>query len=329
MSDVTMDLRSLAAEHQVHFMGMGGAGMCALAELLLRQGRRVSGCDLKHGEALRDLERLGARVHVGHDPAHLSGASVLVVTSAVPADHPEVLAATEAGIPVVKRARALGDWVASGTLVAVAGTHGKTTTTAMATEILANAGCDPTGLVGGRVTGWESNLRFGSDQLFVVEADEYDRSFLALQPDVAVITNVEADHLDVYGDFAGVRAAFADFAARTRGGGRIVVCADDQGASALLAGLDRPGYTYGTSAGSMLRAVDVSVKAEATTCEIYEEGRHMGALSIQVGGRHNLLNALQLHDGNRRVCCCWHLRFLFLAPLNDASVCGRFPFHHD
>jgi UDP-N-acetylmuramate--alanine ligase len=320
MSDMTMDLRSLAAEQQVHFMGMGGAGMCALAELLLRQGGQVSGCDLKSGEALRDLERLGAAVHVGHDPAHLSGAAVLVVTSAVPADHPEILAATEAGIPVLKRATALGDWVASGTLVAVAGTHGKTTTTAMATEILAHAGCDPTGLVGGRVTGWESNLRFGSDQLFVVEADEYDRSFLALQPDVAVITNVEADHLDVYGDFAGVHEAFADFAAGTRGGGRVVVCADDQGASALLAGLDRPGYTYGTSAGSMLRAVDVSVTAEATTCTIYEEGRNAGALSLQVGGRHNLLNALAAAAASRALGAEWPE---IIKALRDFAGVGR------
>ena len=126
-----------------------------------------------------------------------------MVTSAVSADHPEVAAAHAAGIPVLKRARALGDWVASGTVVAIAGTHGKTTTTAMTTDILAGAGRNPTGLVGGRVLGWESNLRFGSDDLFVVEADEYDRSFLTLTPDVTVITNVEADHLDIYGDVAG------------------------------------------------------------------------------------------------------------------------------
>jgi UDP-N-acetylmuramate--alanine ligase len=300
-----MDLRALATERPIHFMGMGGAGMCALAELLLRHGGRVSGCDAKQSEALRDLERLGATVHIGHDPTHVGDASVLVVTSAVPADHPEVLAAEEAGVPVVKRARALGDWVSSGTVVAVAGTHGKTTTTAMATEILAVAGRDPTGLVGGRVTGWESNLRFGSDELFVVEADEYDRSFLTLSPDVAIITNVEADHLDIYGDLAGVRAAFADFAARTRGGGRIIGCADDQGASSLLAGLDRPAYTYGTTAGSMLRATRVAVTADATTCELYEEGRHVGALSLRVGGRHNLLNALAAAGAARALHAQW------------------------
>ncbi|MDH3421994.1 MAG: UDP-N-acetylmuramate--L-alanine ligase, partial [Gemmatimonadota bacterium] len=305
MSREALDLRSLAAEKPVHFMGMGGAGMCALAELVLRHGGRVSGCDAKHGEALRDLEALGATVHIGHDPAHVTNASVLVVTSAVPSDHPELLAARSAGVPVVKRARALGDWVASGTVVAVAGTHGKTTTTAMATEILAGVGLDPTGLVGGRVTGWQSNLRFGSDRLFVVEADEYDRSFLTLLPDVAIITNVEADHLDIYGDLAGVKAAFADFAAGTPADGRIIVCADDHGASSLLAGLGRSGYTYGTSAGSMLRATDVSITADETKSALYEEGRHVGVLSLQVGGRHNLLNALAAAAAARALEAQW------------------------
>jgi len=306
MSAERIDLRALASERPVHFMGIGGAGMCALAELLLRHGGRVSGCDAKDGDAMRSLERLGATVHVGHDPAHLGGASALVITSAVPADHPEVDAALEAGVPVVKRARALGDWVSSGTLVAVAGTHGKTTTTAMTTEILVEAGLNPTGLVGGRVPGWESNLRFGSDELFVVEADEYDRSFLTLSPDVAIITNVEADHLDIFGDFVGVRAAFVDFAARTRGGGRVVVCADDHGASSLLAGIGTQGYTYGTTAGSMLRATDVHVGARVTSCDVYEEGRHVGALELRVGGRHNLLNALAAAGAARALDAEWN-----------------------
>lgn len=305
MSFGRIDLRALSAERPVHFMGVGGAGMCALAELVLRRGGRVSGCDLKHTEATHDLEALGAEIHVGHDAVHVRGASALIVTSAVPADHPEIVRAREAGIPVVKRAKALGDWVSSGTLVAVAGTHGKSTTTAMATDILARAGQNPTGLVGGRVLGWESNLRFGSDDLFVVEADEYDRSFLTLTPDVAVVTNVEADHLDIYGDYAGVRAAFADFAGRTRGAGRIVACADDHGASSLLAGLDRAGYTYGTSAGSMLRATNVSVGADATTCEVYEEGRRVGSLRLGVPGRHNLLNALGAACAARALDAAW------------------------
>lgn len=300
-----LDLRALASDRPVHFMGMGGAGMCALAELVLRSGGRVSGCDVKDGPALRDLEALGAAVHVGHDPAHVEDASALIVTSAVAPDHPEVAAARVAGIPVIKRARALGDWVASGTLVAIAGTHGKTTTTAMTSEILAAAGLDPTGLVGGRVVGWESNLRFGSDALFVVEADEYDRSFLTLTPDVTVVTNVDADHLDIYGDYAGVRAAFADFVARTPASGLTVVCADDHGAASLLAGLIHPGYTYGTSAGSMLRATRVFVGPDTTRCELHEEGRRVGPLTLRVGGRHNLLNALAAACAARALNVDW------------------------
>jgi UDP-N-acetylmuramate--alanine ligase len=287
-----IDLRSIARERPVHFVGIGGAGMCALAELLLRSGGRVSGCDLKDSATLRDLARLGASVHIGHDTAHVANAAALVVTSAMPADHQELTAARAAGIPVLKRAEALGAWVASGHVVAIAGTHGKTTTTAMTTAVLAHAGRDPTGLVGGRVAGWQGNLRFGGGSLFVVEADEYDRSFHQLTPDIAVVTNVEADHLDVYGDFAGVRRGFADFLSRLRPGGRALVCADDHGASSLLPPLGRAGYTYGTAAGSMLRAVDVAVDPQVTRCTVMEEGRRVGALRLRKGGRHSLLNAL-------------------------------------
>jgi UDP-N-acetylmuramate--alanine ligase len=287
-----VDLRALAKQRPVHFMGVGGAGMCALAELVIRTGGRVSGCDLKEGTALADLRRLGAEVRVGHDAAHIMGAAALVITSAVPKDHPELVAARNAGIPVLKRAEALGAWVAPGKVVAIAGTHGKTTTTAMTTEVLARAGADPTGLVGGRVAAWQGNLRLGSADLYVVEADEYDRSFHQLTPDIAVVTNVEADHLDVYGDYAGVREGFATFLERVRPGGRVIACADDHGASSLLARVAGKAYTYGTAAGSMLRAVDVVVGAGATRATVIEDGTRVGALTLRKGGRHNLLNAL-------------------------------------
>jgi UDP-N-acetylmuramate--alanine ligase len=299
------DLRALAAERPVHFMGVGGAGMCAIAELLVRAGGRVSGCDQKHGAALDDLGRLGVQVHVGHDASHVARASALVITSAVPKDHPELEAARRAGIPVLKRAEALGAWVASGKVIAIAGTHGKTTTTAMTTQILARAGFDPTGLVGGRVAAWQGNLRFGSPELYVVEADEYDRSFHQLTPDVAVLTNVEADHLDVYKDFAGVRMGFATFLDQVRSGGRVIACADDHGASSLLARVASKAYTYGTSAGSMLRAVDVSVGAAATRATVIEDGVRAGTLSLRRGGRHNLLNALGAAAAARTLGAEW------------------------
>lgn len=300
-----LDLRALAADRPVHFMGVGGAGMYPLAELLLRSGGRVSGCDTKDSEPLRDLEALGAEVSVGHDEAHVADAAALVVTAAVPKDHPELRAAERAGLIVMKRAEALGSWVAQGRVVGIAGTHGKTTTTAMTTEVLAEAGMDPTGLVGGRVTEWGGNLRYGAGDIFVVEADEYDRSFLTLSPDVAVITNLEADHLDIYGDLDGVRQGFLDFLAGVRGGGRVVVCADDHGAASLLPTIGPSGYTYGTSAGSMLRATDVTVRDGVTHATVWEEGTESGRLSLPMGGRHNLLNALAASAAARALGAEW------------------------
>lgn len=279
--------------------------MCALAELLARRGVRVSGCDLKDSRGLRDLEALGVEVCVGHDAAHASEAGALVVTSAVPADHPELLAAHERGIPVLKRAQALGAWVNAGRVVAVAGTHGKTTTTAMTTHVLAEAGLEPTGLVGGRVPAWGGNLHVGHDDLYVVEADEYDRSFLTLSPDVAVVTNLEADHLDIYGDLGGVREGFMSFLRGLRDGGRVLVCGDDPGASSLLAGLNGAGYSYGTGAGSQLRAVDIEVGPRLTTCRVVEEGSRVGALKVSVSGAHNLRNALAAAAVARRLGVEW------------------------
>jgi UDP-N-acetylmuramate--alanine ligase len=315
-----VDLRLLAETRPVHFMGVGGAGMYPLAELLLRSGGKVSGCDLKDSQALRSLGELGGSVAVGHHPDHVRDASALVVTAAVPGHHPELEAARSAGIPVLKRAEALGAWVAGGTVVGIAGTHGKTTTTAMATDMLAAAGMDPTGLVGGRVTAWGGHLRFGSQDLFVVEADEYDRSFLTLAPDVAVVTNLEADHLDIYGDLDGVRRSFLDFLAGVRGNGRVVVCADDHGASSLLPVIGPSGYTYGTSAGSMLRATGLRVDAGVTRAAVWEEGHNVGEVSLRLGGRHNLLNALGASAAARALGADWSAIFAALA---DFTGVGR------
>lgn len=288
----TPDLGELAREGKIHFMGMGGAGMCALAELLLRGGAGVSGCDLRPGPATDALRALGADVWQGHGPEHLEGAAALVVTAAVPSDHPELSAARALGIPVLKRAQALGAVVNRSRVVGVAGTHGKTSTTAMAIEILVAAGLDPTGLVGGRVQGWTGNLRMGSSDLFVVEADEYDRSFLALEPDVAVVTAVEADHLDTYGDLRGVGEAFSEFATRVPPEGRVVACGDDPGAARLLVDVGGRGYAYGLNPGSQLRAVDVEVSASGSHFEVVEEGRRRGTLRMAVPGVHNVRNAL-------------------------------------
>jgi UDP-N-acetylmuramate--alanine ligase len=276
----------------VHFMGIAGAGMISLAELLARSGFAVTGCDLQPDPAARALSSLGCEVFAGHDPAHVEGASALVFTAAVPGDHPEVLRARELGLPVLKRAEALGAWVSQGKVVAVAGTHGKTTTTALATEVLARAGLNPTGLVGGRVSEWGSNLRFGDPDLFVVEADEYDRSFHHLRPHVAILTNLEADHLDIYGDLDGVREAFQTFLEGVPTDGFVAVCGDDHGASRLLPELGKKARTYGLNPGSQLRAVDVRGSETGASFFVLEDGRARGEIRLPLSGDHNVRNAL-------------------------------------
>ena len=298
-------LRDRAREGTVHFMGIGGAGMCALAELFHRSGYRVTGCDLRRDLSARSLEALGIPVAAGHSADHLGGVSAVVVSSAINPSNPEVRAARERGIPVVKRAEALGQWVNPGTVVAVAGTHGKTTTTALATEILAAAGRDPTGIVGGRVAGWEGNLRYGRGDLFVVEADEYDRSFHHVAPRTALVTNLEADHLDTYGNLAHLREAFRTFVGAVPADGTVCVCADDPGASTLLAGLDARTCTYGLSAGAQLRATRVRSGSGGVRARIFEGGRDRGELSIRLPGTHNLLNALGAAAAARRMDVEW------------------------
>jgi UDP-N-acetylmuramate--alanine ligase len=272
----------------VHFVGIAGAGMSALAELFLRRGVTVTGCDANPGGAA-DLERLGVKV-TPHDPAHVDGARALVVTSAMPKNHPELERARQAGIPVIRRAEALGEVTVGRELVGIAGTHGKTTTTVMTTSALAAAGREPTALVGGRVAAWEGNLKLGNDRLFVVEADEYDRSFLALTPTVAVVTNIEADHLDIYTDLADIRSAFAQFA---RGARTIVLCGDDAGASSLPTPSSTEVIRYGIdSPDARLVASNVRNADRGTAFDVVYDGERLGSVTLQVPGRHNILNAL-------------------------------------
>jgi UDP-N-acetylmuramate--alanine ligase len=263
--------------------------MSALAELLARRGVRVTGCDANPASTA-DLERFGIVVARGHDPAHVEGARALVVTSAMPPAHPELARARSLGIPVIRRAEALAEAVSVGRLIAIAGTHGKTTTTVMTTEALAAAHLDPTGVVGGRVPGWGGNLRLGGEALFIVEADEYDRSFLALSPDVAVVTNVEADHLDIYRDLADIRAAFGHF---VRGARTIVLCADDAGADSLPTPGGAEVVRYGiTSPNARLMARNVTATGEGSRFGVALDGDQLGEIVLRVPGRHNVLNAL-------------------------------------
>ena len=273
----------------VHFVGIAGAGMSALAELFTLRGVRVSGCDA-HPENAPDLRSLGITVEAGHSAAHVAGARALVVTSAMPKDHPELVRAREIGVPVVRRAEALAEATASATLIGVAGTHGKSTTTVMTTEALAAGGLDPTGYVGARVTSWGGNLRAGCAERLVVEADEYDRSFLALTPTLAIVTNVEADHLDIYADLGDLERAFAQFVRPAR---YVVLCADDAGANAVPTPVSAEVIRYGlTSPDARLRAADVRRAGLGSAFTVVYDGVRLGEVELAVPGEHNVRNAL-------------------------------------
>jgi UDP-N-acetylmuramate--alanine ligase len=263
--------------------------MSALAELFVRNGVAVTGCDT-NPDGASDLLGVGVKAERGHDPSHVENASKVVYSSAIPANHPELERARARGIPVIRRAEALAEAVSVGRLVGVAGTHGKSTTTALITEMLASVGYDPTGLVGARVSSWNGNLRRGAANVFVAEADEYDRSFLALDPEVAVVTNVEADHLDTYRDLADVRAAFTRYVARAR---YVVLCADDAGSNSLPSPPTAEVVRYGLeSPDARLLARDIRVEEGTTAFAIWYDGKHCGEAHVRIPGEHNVRNAL-------------------------------------
>jgi len=265
--------------------------MSALAELFARRGVKVTGCDA-HAVGVDDLRKLGISIDEGHDPSHVNGARALVITSAMPRDHPELERARAAGVPVIRRAEALGEATAGDgrELIGIAGTHGKSTTTVMTAEALAAAGRDPTALVGARVARWDGNLRAGGDRLYVVEADEYDRSFLAMSPTVATVTNIEADHLDIYADLADIRRAFAQFIQHAR---IVVLCADDAGAATLPTPSSTEVIRYGvTSPDARLKALNVRTEATGSSFAVEHDGELLGSVALRVAGTHNVLNAL-------------------------------------
>ncbi len=273
----------------MHFVGIAGAGMRALAELLARRGVRVTGCDANPGDT-DDLEEIGINVLTGHDREHVVGAREIVVTSAMAKDHPELVHARELGIPTTRRAEALGRAVADAKVVGIAGTHGKTTTTVMTTSALAAAGLRPTGLAGGRVAEWKGNLHYESDELFVVEADEYDRSFLSLSPTIAVVTNIEADHLDIYRDLAEISSTFARF---VRGAAVIVLCADDPGANGLELPPTAEVIRYGIhSPDARLIASEIRSIGQSTSFVVSYDSQAVGSVALRVPGSHNVRNAL-------------------------------------
>lgn len=271
----------------LHFMGIGGAGMAALALIARHRGVAITGCDTDPSGAA-DVAGLGVDVRQGHDPGHVAGARAVVVTAAVPRDHPELERARALGVPVIRRADALGALVTGGTLVGVAGTHGKTTTTVMVTEALAAAGRNPTGLAGGRVARWGGNALVGGTDLFVVEADEYDRAFLSLAPTVAVVNNVEADHLECYGTVAALEDAFAEFAGRAR---RVIAGADDPGAARVARRIGAAVWHVGLGADADVRIVGPALDTDGSRARVELPGGRAVDLRLRAPGVHNLRNA--------------------------------------
>ena len=279
----------------VHFMGVAGAGMSALALVARRRSVAITGCDRDADQggaaSSADVRRAGGVVWAGHDPSHVEGARAVVVSSAIPSDHPELERARSLGLPIVRRAEALAAAVSHGEVIAVAGTHGKTTTTVMTTEALAAAGSDPTGIAGGRVAHWGGgggNARLGGDHLFVVEADEYDKSFLALKPQVAVINNVEADHLECYGSFDELKKAFASFAHPAR---RVIVGGDDATAVEVARKSGRPTWKVGLAESADVRFQVLERKPDESVSVVSLPTGGKVELRLRVPGIHNIRNA--------------------------------------
>jgi UDP-N-acetylmuramate--alanine ligase len=282
----------------VHFVGIGGAGMSGIAEVLLTLRYKVSGSDLSENAPTRRLRQLGAKIHIGHDAAHIAGADVVVVSTAVRDDNPEVVSAREGRIPIVPRALMLAELMRLKQGIAVAGTHGKTTTTSLVASVLAEGGLDPTIVIGGRHEAAGSNARLGAGEFIVVEADESDASFLYLQPTLAVVTNIDADHMETYDQSIDrLRQAFVDFLQRLPFYGVAVLCADDPNVRTIQPQLTKPVTTYGISPDAHLRAVDVAASGAQMRFRAVRAAGHGAAASeievtLNLPGVHNVRNAL-------------------------------------
>ena len=278
---------------RVHFVGIGGAGMSGIAEVLVTQGYQVTGSDLAESAVTRRLARLGAVIAVGHAAANVAAADVVVVSTAVAADNPEVAAARERGVPVVPRALMLAELMRLKQGIAVAGTHGKTTTTSLIASVLAEGGLDPTFVIGGRLLSADANARLGKGEFLVAEADESDASFLYLSPVLAVVTNIDADHMETYGhDFGRLKRAFVDFLQRLPFYGVAVVCVDDANVRAILPEVTKPLVTYGMDEGADLRAVDVVNLGGRMRFVARAEGQPDLRVELALAGVHNVRNAL-------------------------------------
>jgi UDP-N-acetylmuramate--alanine ligase len=279
---------------KIHFVGIGGIGMSAIAEILINQGFSVSGSDLSAGENTEYLEKLGAKIFIGHKSENISGAEVVVYSSAVKVhENPETIAALNKNIPTLRRAEMLSEVSRLKYTLAISGTHGKTTTTSMLGLTLMKAGIDPTVIVGGRLKGFGgTNARLGNGEWIVVEADEYDRSFLQLSPTIAIINNVEAEHLDIYKDFEDLKTTFTEFANKVPFYGFVAAGIDDAGVKEILSRIKKKVVSFGLSRNADVRAQNIEFSEKNTTFDLFYIGNKLGQVVINVPGIHNVKNAL-------------------------------------
>jgi UDP-N-acetylmuramate--alanine ligase len=284
----------LGKTRRIHFVGIGGVGMSGIAELLANLGFEVTGSDAKRSDATARLERkFGVTTFVGHAAANIGDADVVVFSSAVRPANPEIADARRRGIPVIPRAEMLAELMRLRFSIAVAGSHGKTTTTSMVALALERAGLDPTAVIGGRLSAFGSNARLGAGEYMVAEADESDRSFLLLWPSIAVMTNIDHEHMESYGSFDELQQAFAEFGNKVPFYGAVIACADDPGLAAVLPGLNRPLVTYGIeNDAAHVFGRDVELGSFGGRCVVHRHGQHLGTLELSIPGRHNLQNAL-------------------------------------
>ncbi len=277
---------------KLHFVGIGGIGMSGIAELLLNLGYQVSGSDLKESSVTDRLAALGGKIHIGHNTANVQGTNVVVISSAVRPDNVEVVEAKRLQIPVIPRAEMLSELMRLKYGVAVAGSHGKTTTTSMIATVLVNGGLDPTAVIGGRLNAFGSNAKLGKGDFLVAEADESDGSFLKLSPAIAVVTNIDREHLDHYANLGEIQSAFVAFVNKVPFYGAAILCLDDPNVQAIIPQIERRIVTYGTSNQADLVAAHIEFQDFGSVCQVRHKGDSLGALPLRIPGEHGILNAL-------------------------------------
>jgi UDP-N-acetylmuramate--alanine ligase len=282
----------LGKTRKIHFVGIGGIGMSGIAEFLYNQGLEISGSDLKKTELTAHLEKIGINIYEGHDPKHIKDIDVVVKSSAITDDNPEIAAAKSQKIPVIRRAEMLAEITRMSYSIGIAGTHGKTTTTSMAGMVLEAAGLEPTIIVGGKVMNFGSNNVMGSGKYIVVEADEYDHSFLSLTPIIAGITNIDSDHLDCYRNYDNIKKAFVEYANKVPFFGCVIACLRDPGVQAILPLINKKVVTYGTSRQADVQAVNIAMKGFQAEYDALYKGYCLGRIKMKVTGMHNILNSL-------------------------------------